>query len=240
MGRIALITGGTRGIGKAIAMEFAQKGYDIVVNYRTENDELAKFKKELEEHKVKTLFVQGDVTDFARWEEIGKEVTSKFGTIDVLVNNAGVTKDTLFLRMSEEDFNKVVDTNLKGTFNVTKQIIPYMSKQKSGKIINVSSVIGLIGNAGQSNYAASKAGLIGLTKSVARELASRNICCNAIAPGFIETDMTENIDAESPLMKAIPLGRVGHVEEVAELAAFLCSADYITGEVIRIDGGLAI
>jgi len=161
-----------------------------------------------------------------------------FGTIDILINNAGVTRDGLIMTMKEEAFDSVIDVNLKGAFNMIRHCAPFFVKKRSGKIINISSVAGIMGNAGQVNYSASKAGLIGLTKSVARELAPRNICCNAIAPGFIETDMTEGIGEGNPLMAAVPLGRVGLPEEVAELAAFLCGAGYITGEVIRIDGGL--
>ena len=244
MSKVALITGGTRGIGKAIAIEFADKGYDIVINYRTENPEMLELKKELEQKKVNTLFVQGDVTDYDRWEEIGKEIIEKFGTIDVLVNNAGVTKDTLFLRMSEDDFNKVIDTNLKGTFNVTKQIIPYMSKQRGGRIINVSSIVGLVGNAGQSNYAASKAGIIGFTNSIAKEFVSRNILVNAIAPGFIKTDMTDVLSdtIKESINNQIPLRRQGEASEVAKLVYFLGSDEntYITGQVINIDGGMVM
>ena len=244
MDRVALITGGARGIGKAIAIEFAKKGYNIVINYRTENEEMTKLKNELEKNKINTLFVQGDVTDFEKWGDIAKEVIDKMGAIDVLVNNAGVTKDTLLLRMSKEDFSQVIDVNLKGTFNVTKQIIPYMSKQRSGKVINVSSVVGLVGNAGQSNYSASKAGIIGLTKSIAKEFASRNILVNAIAPGFIKTDMTDVLpdSIKDNINNQIPLKRQAEAGEVAKLVYFLGSDEntYITGQVINIDGGMVM
>ena len=244
MSKVALITGGTRGIGKAIAIKFAQNGYNLVINYREENEELINFKKELEQNGINTLFIQGDVTDFERWGEIAKEVIEKMGKIDILVNNAGITKDTLLLRMSEEDFDRVITVNLKGTFNVTKQVIPYMAKQRKGKVINVSSVIGIIGNSGQANYAASKAGIIGFTKSCAKEFASRNVLVNAIAPGFIKTDMT-NVLSDSikeNINNQIPLKRQGEATEVANLVYFLGSDDntYITGQVINIDGGLVM
>ena len=187
--KVALITGGSRGIGKAIAKKFAKEGYDIVINYVSESAELGKVKEEMIENRnVDILFVKADVTNYNGCEEMIKEVINKFGRIDVLVNNAGITKDGLLMRMKEEDFDKVIEVNLKGTFNVTKNVIPYMMKQRSGKIVNISSVVGIGGNAGQANYAASKAGIIGFTKSVAKELASRNILANCVAPGFIKTD----------------------------------------------------
>jgi 3-oxoacyl-[acyl-carrier protein] reductase len=182
------------------------------------------------------------VADFAAVKQTVDAVKAALGPVDILVNNAGITKDGLVMSMKEEAFDDVLDINLKGAFNMIRHCTPMLIKRRGSKIINISSVAGLIGNPGQANYAASKAGLIGLTKSVARELASRGVCCNAIAPGFIETDMTENITKENPLMASIPLGRIGRAEDVAELAAFLAQefSDYITGEVIRVDGGLAM
>ena len=182
MGKVALITGATRGIGKQIALTLGKEGYDIALNYRTENEELANTKKELESLNVKVLAVQGDVSKYEDCERFVKEIIDKFGQIDVLVNNAGITKDTLLMRMKKEDFEQVIDVNLVGTFNVTKNVISYMLKAKSGRIINISSVVGIAGNAGQTNYSASKAGIIGFSKSLAKEVASRNILVNCVAP----------------------------------------------------------
>lgn len=244
MSKVALITGGSRGIGKAIAIQFAKEGYDIVINYRSESDNSKELKNELSKYNIKTMFVKGDVTDFNRWEEIAKEIIKELGSIDVLINNAGITKDTLLLRMSEKDFSDVIDVNLKGTFNVTKQIIPYMTKQRKGRIVNISSIIGIVGNPGQANYAASKAGIIAFTKSCAKEFASRNILVNAAAPGFIKTDMTDVLsDAiKENINNQIPLKREGTAEEVAKLVYFLGSEEntYITGQVINIDGGMVM
>ena len=244
MNKVALITGASRGIGKQIALEFARKGYNIVVNYIGKVPDLEDLKKELESNKIETLFIEGDVTNFESWKGIAEEIIQKFGTIDVLVNNAGITKDTLLLRMTEEEFERVINVNLKGTFNVTKQIIPYMSKQRAGKIVSLASVVGVTGNAGQANYAASKAGIIGFTKSVAKEFASRNILVNAIAPGFIDTDMTGVLPdtVKEQILSQIPLKRMGSPQEIAKLVYFLCSDDntYITGQVINIDGGMVM
>ena len=237
--KVALITGGSRGIGKAIAMKLASLGADIAVVDIVSADVAAETCEELRELGVRAESFQCDVTDFAAAKETVEAVKQSLGTIDILINNAGITKDGLLMSMKEDAFDSVIDVNLKGAFNMLRHCAAVFVKKRSGKIINVSSIAGIIGNAGQANYSASKAGLIGLTKSVARELASRNICCNAIAPGFIKTDMTQDISQDNPLMSSIPLGRVGLPEEVAQLVAFLCSADYITGEVIRIDGGLA-
>ena len=242
MNKLALITGGTRGIGKQIALTFAKEGYDIAINYRTENDDLKKTKKEVEVNNVKCFTVQGDVTNFKDCEQFVKQIVEKFGNIDVLVNNAGITKDTLLMRMKEEDFKQVIDTNLVGTFNVTKNVITYMMKARNGRIINISSVVGISGNAGQTNYAASKAGIIGFTKSLAKEVASRNITVNAVAPGFIETQMTDVLkeDIKEEIAKKIPLKRMGTTQDVANVVKFLASSDssYITGQVIHVDGGM--
>ena len=242
MNKLALITGGTRGIGKQIALTFAKEGYDIAINYRTENDDLKNTKKEIETNNVKCFAVQGDVTKFEDCEKFIKQIVEEFGNIDVLVNNAGITRDILLMRMKEEDFKQVIDTNLVGTFNVTKNVISYMMKARSGRIINISSVVGISGNAGQTNYAASKAGIIGFTKSLAKEVASRNITVNAVAPGFIETQMTAVLkeDIKEEIAKKIPLKRMGTPQDVANVVKFLASSDssYITGQVIHIDGGM--
>lgn len=242
MEKVALVTGATRGIGKQIAITLSKEGYNIALNYRTENDELENLKKEIGANNVEVLAVQGDVSNFEDCENVVKETIEKFGRIDVLVNNAGITKDMLLARMKEEDFKQVIDVNLVGTFNVTKNVISYMMKARSGRIINISSVVGISGNAGQSNYAASKAGIIGFTKSLAKEVASRNILVNAIAPGFIQTSMTDVLKDEikEEIAKAIPLKRMGTADDVANLVRFLASEDssYITGQVINVDGGM--
>lgn len=242
MNKVAFITGATRGIGKQIALTFAQNGYDIAINYRTENDELKNTKKEIEENNVKCLAVQGDVSKFEDCERFVKEIIAEYGKIDVLVNNAGITKDTLLMRMKKEEFESVIDVNLVGTFNVTKNVISHMVKARSGRIINISSVVGVSGNAGQTNYSASKAGIIGFTKSLAKEVASRGILVNAVAPGFIETQMTDVLKDEikEEIAKTIPLKRMGTSQDVANVVKFLASDDssYITGQVINIDGGM--
>ena len=244
MERLALVTGASRGIGKAISIELAKEGYNIAANYRKETDELQDFKKEIESLNVKCELVKADVSNFEECKSMIDELMSRYTTIDVLVNNAGITKDNLILRMSEEDFDSVIDINLKGTFNVTKNVVPIMMKKRSGRIINLSSVVGVNGNAGQTNYSASKAGIIGFTKSLAKELGSRNILVNAIAPGFIETDMTNVLSDEikENINGQIPLKRMGKAQDVAKLVKFLASEDssYITGQVIKIDGGMAI
>lgn len=242
MNKVALITGATRGIGKQIAITLAKQGFDIAVNYRTSNDSLDETVKEIESYGVRCLAVQGDVSVFGDCENMTKQVIEKFERIDVLVNNAGITKDMLFIRMKEDDFKQVIDVNLIGTFNMTKNVSQYMVKQRSGRIINISSIVGIHGNAGQANYSASKAGIIGLTKSLAKELASRNILVNAIAPGFIETDMASTLkdDVKTNILNSIPLKREGKPEEVANVVKFLSSEDssYITGQVISVDGGM--
>lgn len=242
MSKVALITGGTRGIGRQIALTLAKDGYDIAINYRTENDDLRNTVKEIEKNSVKCLAVQGDVSNFEDCEKFVKQIIEEFGKIDILVNNAGITRDTLLMRMKKEDFEQVIDTNLVGTFNVTKNVISYMLKARLGRIINISSVVGESGNAGQTNYAASKAGIIGFTKSLAKEVASRNILVNAVAPGFIETGMTDVLKEEikQEIEKTIPLKRTGTPEDVANVVKFLASDDssYITGQVINVDGGM--
>lgn len=242
MNKVALITGASRGIGKQIAITLAKEGYDISLNCRKENEEVLKIKEEIESYNVSCLIVEGDVSNFEDSERITKETIEKFGKIDVLVNNAGITKDMLLLRMKEEDFKKVIDVNLCGTFNMSKNVSSYMMKARTGRIINLASVVGISGNAGQANYAASKAGIIGFTKSLAKELASRNILVNAIAPGFIRTDMTNVLKDETKekILEQIPLKREGTAEDVANVVKFLASNDssYITGQVINIDGGM--
>lgn len=240
--KVALITGATRGIGKQIALELANQGYNIALNYRKQNEELEALKKEIESQNVKCLTVYGDVSNYEDVEKFIKEIIKEFGKIDVLVNNAGITKDMLLMRMKKEDFESVIDVNLIGTFNVTKNVIPYMMKARNGKIVNISSVVGISGNAGQTNYSASKAGIIGFTKSLAKEVASRNINVNAIAPGFIKTDMTDVLKEEvkEEISKTIPLKRMGEAKDVANLVKFLVSeeSNYITGQVINVDGGM--
>ncbi len=242
MDKCALITGATRGIGKQIAITLAKQGYNIALNYRKENEELENTKKEIEEIGVQVIAVKGDVANFEECENFVKQVIERFGQIDVLVNNAGITKDMLLMRMKKEDFEQVIDTNLVGTFNVTKNVVPYMMKARSGRIINISSVVGISGNAGQTNYSASKAGIIGFTKSLAKEIASRNILVNAVAPGFIETNMTDVLkdDVKQEIAKNIPLKRMGTAQDVANVVKFLASDDssYITGQVINVDGGM--
>ena len=239
--KVALITGGTRGIGKAIAKIFSSKGYNLVLNYVSENTDIKKLEDEIKNNN-EILFVRANVSKFDEAEELVKKAIEKFGRIDVLVNNAGITRDNLIMRMKEEDFDNVINTNLKGTFNVTKNVVPYMMKKREGKIVNISSVVGVSGNAGQCNYAASKAGIIGFSKSIAKELASRNILCNCIAPGFIGTDMTEILSdgVKENINNQIPLKRMGGPEEVAKAVYFLGGEDntYITGQVLNVDGGM--
>ena len=235
--KVALITGATRGIGRQIAITLANSGFDIVVNYRKENAELEETKKQIEETGRECL-----VSNYEDCERFIKEAIEEFGKVDVLVNNAGITKDNLLMRMKKEDFDDVLNVNLVGTFNVTKNVIPYMMKARKGRIINISSVVGVAGNAGQTNYSASKAGIIGFTKSLAKEVASRNILVNAVAPGFIETNMTDVLKDEikENIAKSIPLKRMGSAEDVANVVKFLASEEssYITGQVINVDGGM--
>lgn len=238
--KTVLVTGAAKGIGKAIAIAFAKEGSNIVLNYRSAvSDELI---AEIESYGVKCFPIQGDVSDFEKAKEIVEKAIEIFGSIDVLVNNAGVTKDGLLMRMTEQDFDAVLNTNLKGSFNMIRHVINGMIKKRSGTIINISSIVGVIGNAGQVNYAASKAGIIGMTKSVAREVASRGITCNAIAPGFIETDMTAGLKEEivKQMTAQIPMKKLGKAEDIAQTAVFLAKSQYITGQVIHVNGGMAM
>ena len=242
--KVVLVTGGLRGIGKEVAEIYAENGYDVVINYVSDRTDVEGIKKEFEEKKVKCLLIKADVSNSEDVEKMIEEAIKEFGKIDVLVNNAGITRDTLLMRMSEEDFDKVVEINLKGTYLVTKQVTKYMMKKRQGSIINLASVVGVVGNAGQANYAASKAGIIGFTKSIAKELASRNIRVNAVAPGFIETDMTNILkdEVKENIGNQIPLKRMGTAREVAEVIYFLGTdkSSYITGQVINIDGGMVM
>lgn len=242
--KVAIVTGGTRGIGRAIVLKLADQGANIVVNYRNSDKEAEELKAILEEKGVKVLTVKCDVSNFEDSKNLIDKCKEKFGKIDILVNNAGITKDTLIMRMKEDDFDNVIDVNLKGTFNCAKHASAIMLKQKFGKIINMTSVVGITGNAGQVNYAASKAGVIGLTKSLARELGSRGITANAVAPGFINTDMTKGLSdkVKDEAAKNIPLKKLGNPDDVANLVGFLASdlSNYITGQVINVDGGMVM
>lgn len=243
-GKNAIVTGGSRGIGHAIALAFAEAGANVAIIYAGNTAAAEATKEAVEAKGVKAITVQCDVANEEAVTAMIKTVKDAFGTIDILVNNAGITKDNLLMRMKESDWQAVIDTNLTGAFHCIKGVTKIMMKQRQGSIINISSVVGLTGNAGQANYAAAKAGLLGLTKSVAKELASRNIRANAVAPGYIQTDMTavlpENVIAE--MVKTIPLGRVAQPEEVAKAVVFLASDDasYITGQVIHVDGGMVM
>ena len=241
-GKTAIVTGGSRGIGAAICKRFAEQGANIALLYAGNTQKAEETKAALQEMGVKAEAYQCNVADAEQVAAVCKQIIKDFGGADILVNNAGITKDKLVPMMKVPDFDSVVDTNLKGDFYMIKKLKPGFMKQKRGKIINIRSVSGLMGNPGQTNYSASKAGLIGLTKSVAKELASRNVNCNAIAPGFVATDMTENLSENNALVDHIPMKRFAQPEDIANLALFLASdqSDYITGEVIRIDGGLAM
>ncbi len=239
-GKVAVVTGASRGIGEAIACKLSSLGADIAVIYAGNNVAAENVCKNCEEnYGIKAKSYQCDVSDFEAVKQTVANIKADFGTVHILVNNAGITRDGLCAMMKETDFNAVIDTNLKGAFNFTKHCIGMFLKNREGCIINISSVVGLTGNAGQCNYAASKAGLIGLTKSVAKELAPRGIRCNAIAPGFIKTDMTESQE-ENPLLAAVPLGKMGDPSDIAQAAAYLATANYVTGEVLRVDGGIAM
>ena len=243
-GKVALVTGAGRGIGREIALTLASYGADVIVNYNGSKEKADEVVSEIEKMGRKAVAVQCSVADFDACGEMITSMLSEFGHIDILVNNAGITKDNLVMKMTEEDFDAVIDINLKGTFNTIKHMYRPFLKQRAGRIINLSSVTGVLGNAGQANYAASKAGVIGLTKSMARELASRNITVNAVAPGFIATDMTAAMTeaAKEATLAQIPLKRVGEPKDISEMVAFLASdkASYITGQVISVDGGMAI
>lgn len=243
-GKNIIVTGATRGIGREIALTLAQNGANIAMNYRNLNSEVEDLINEIKSFGVDALAIKCDVSIIEEVDNFVKEVKSHYNTIDVLVNNAGITKDGLIIRMKEEDFDDVLDVNLKGTFNTTKSVSSIMVRQKYGKIINISSVVGIAGNAGQCNYAASKAGVIGFSKSVARELASRNINVNVVAPGYINTDMTKNLPdkVKEEIIKSIPMKKIGDPKEVANLVLFLSSnlSDYITGQVINVDGGMVM
>ncbi len=243
-GKIALVTGAGRGIGAEIARTFAREGAAVIINYNGSKERAEKVAAEIIAAGGKAETYQCNVADDAACKEMIDTCIKSYGRIDILVNNAGITRDDLLMRMSEEDFDAVMDTNLKGTFHTIRHMSRYFLKQKSGKIINMSSVSGILGNAGQANYSASKAGVIGLTKSVARELASRRINVNAIAPGFIATDMTDAMteEAKEKIAESIPFKRIGQPEEIAAMALFLASdkSDYITGQVFAVDGGMTI
>lgn len=241
-GKCAIVTGAAKGIGKAIALKLASLGANIVLNYRSSEKEAIEVANEIKELGVEVLTVKADISKLSEVETLVSAAKDKFGSVDIMVNNAGITKDTLILRMKEEDFDSVIDVNLKGVFNCMKAITPVMVRQKHGKIISISSVVGIAGNAGQVNYSASKAGIIGMTKSLAKELGSRGVNVNAVAPGFIETDMTNTLGdkVKEEAEKNIPLKRFGNANDVAECVAFLASkaSDYITGQVIQVDGGM--
>lgn len=243
-GKVALVTGASRGIGSAIAKSLAREGAFVIVNYNGSKEKADAVVSEIKAAGGDAVSVQCDVSDFAACGTLVESCIKEYGHIDILVNNAGITRDNLLMKMSEEDFDAVLNTNLKGAFNTIRHMSRYFLKQRAGSIINISSVSGVIGNAGQANYSASKAGVIGLTKSVARELSKRGITCNAVAPGFIETEMTEQMpeSAKEAVKQQIPLQRTGKVEDIAEVVTFLASekASYITGQVISVDGGMSI
>ena len=243
-GKVAVVTGASRGIGKAVAIKLASMNAAVIVNYAGSKDKAENVVREIEELGGRAEAIRCDVSDFNQCKEFIEDVQKRYGRIDILVNNAGITRDGLAMAMKEEDFDAVIATNLKGTFNCIRFVSRIMMKQKSGKIINMSSVSGVAGNAGQVNYSAAKAGVIGITKSMARELASRNVNVNAIAPGFIETDMTNALPEKvrEQAVAQIPLGRFGKAQEVAELAAFLAgdTSNYITGQIFHIDGGMVM
>ena len=243
-GKVAVVTGASRGIGKAIAVKLASKGATVVINYNGSRERAEEVKNEVESAGGKAVIIQCNVADFDACKEFIETVIKEQGRIDILVNNAGITKDGLLMGMSEADFDSVIDVNLKGTFNMMRFVSRQMLRQRSGRIISMASVVGIAGNAGQANYAASKAGIIGMTKSAARELASRGITVNAVAPGFIETEMTAVLSEEVKKASAaqIPLGHFGKPEDIAKTVAFLASDDaaYITGQVIQVDGGMVI
>lgn len=237
---LALVTGGSRGIGKACALHLAQAGYNVVINYAGNEEAANKTVSELEALGVKAEAVKFDISNHDEAQEAVAKIIEKYGRIDVLVNNAGITRDGLFMRMSKENWDAVINTNLTGAFNVTQPVVKVMMKQRSGAIVNMASIVGIYGNAGQANYAAAKAGLIGFTKSLAKELASRNIRVNAVAPGFVQTDMTKSLDS-AQISEHIPLKRLGDADDIAGAVKFLAvDATYVTGQVLQVDGGLTI
>lgn len=240
--RVAIVTGAGRGIGRAVAIDLASEGAKVVVNYSRSAEAAEQVVQEIVAAGGEAISVQGDVAQSSQVEALLATTIERFGRIDILVNNAGITRDKLILRMSEEDWDAVIDTNLKGAFLCAKAVVPRMVKQRSGVIVNIGSVVGKVGGAGQVNYSASKSGLVGLTKSIAKELGSRNIRVNAVAPGYVETDMTQVLQEEqrNAVLKQVPLGRLGKCEDIAHVVTFLCSdaAAYIQGEVISVDGGL--
>ncbi|GLO65960.1 MULTISPECIES: 3-oxoacyl-[acyl-carrier-protein] reductase [Oceanobacillus] len=243
-GKNAIVTGASRGIGRSIALELAKQGANVVVNYAGSEAKAEEVVQEAISFGVRSFKVQTDISNESEVKEMMKSVTNELGSIDILVNNAGITKDNLLMRMKEDEFDQVVQTNLKGTFLCTKAVTRQMMKQKSGRIINVASIVGVSGNPGQANYVAAKAGVIGLTKTTAKELASRNILVNAVAPGFISTDMTDRLSEEQQdsLLNLVPLERFGKPEDVARVVRFLATEDanYITGQTIHIDGGMVM
>ncbi len=243
-GKVALVTGASRGIGKAVAVALAKAGASVAINYAGNRAAAEAVKAEIEAAGSKAILCQADVSDRAGVQKMVDDVVAAFGTIDILVNNAGITRDNLFLRMKEEEWDRVIDTNLTGVYNCTKAVAKIMLKKRAGRIVNMSSVVGITGNAGQANYAAAKAGVIGFTKSIAREFAPRNVGVNAVAPGFIVTDMTAVIPekAKENILGNIPVGKMGQAEDVANAVLFLVSdqASYITGQVIHVDGGMVM
>lgn len=239
--KIALITGASRGIGKACALRLAKEGFDVIITYAGNTEAAENTVKEIKELGVEGYSYKFDVSNKEEVEKAIEEIIEKFGRIDVLVNNAGITRDDLFIRMGEDKWCDVINTNLNSAYYVSKPIVRLMMKQRSGSIINTTSVVGLFGNAGQANYSAAKAGLVGLTKSLAKEIGSRGVRVNAVAPGFIETDMTKNLTSVEEVLKVIPLKRLGKAEDVAEVVKFLAvDAEYVTGQVIQVDGGMII
>ena len=243
-GKVAFVTGASRGIGRATALRLAADGAKVALNFASNSTKAEAVKAEIEAAGGTAMLVQGDVADFATVVELVKKVVDEWGRIDILINNAGITRDNLLLKMSEDDFDKVISTNLKGVFNCTKAVTKLMMKQRGGQIVNMSSVVGLKGNISQANYAAAKAGIIGFTKSAARELASRGVTVNAVAPGLINTDMTAALSekVKEVMLQEIPAGRMGTPEDVANAVAFLVSdeAAYITGQVLSVDGGMVM